>query len=36
MVSRTQAGWTEIADVTALTALLGEPTERVRTKARTT
>ena len=36
MVSRTQAGWSEIADVTALTALLGEPTERVRTKARST
>ncbi len=34
--SRTQAGWTEIADVTALAALLGEPTERVRTKARPT
>jgi PPOX class probable FMN-dependent enzyme len=32
--SRAQAGWTEIADVTALTTLLGEPTERVRTKAR--
>jgi len=29
-----QAGWTEIADATALTTLLGEPTERVRTKAR--
>ena len=36
MVSRTQAGWSEIADVAALTALLGEPTERVRTKARST
>jgi PPOX class probable FMN-dependent enzyme len=27
--------WTEIRDVPALTALLGEPTEAVRTKART-
>ena len=32
--SRAQTGWTEIADVTARTAVLGEPTERVRTKAR--
>ena len=32
--SGTREGWTEIADATALTALLGEPTERVRTKAR--
>ncbi len=30
----TRSGWTEIADTAALTALLGEPTERVRTKAR--
>ena len=34
--SRTRAGWTEIPDATALAALLGEPTERVRTKARPT
>ena len=34
--SRTRAGWTEITDATALTALLGEPTERVRDKARPT
>ena len=30
----TRPGWTEIADTAELTALLGEPTERVRTKAR--
>ncbi len=30
----TRSGWTEIADTAALTALLGEPTEWVRTKAR--
>jgi len=32
--SETRSGWTEIADTAALTALLGEPSERVRTKAR--
>ena len=32
----TDATWTEIVDVPGLTALLGEPTERVRTKARAT
>src|SRR3990170_2544054 len=31
----TDPTWTGIADVAALTALLGEPTERARTKART-
>ncbi len=31
----TDPTWTEIEDVAALTALLGEPTERVRNKART-